>query len=206
VALFKRRQGTVGYFTGLLKAAKERGVVPGKTEEARKWFRDTAMGFSQIQETELFKGSKMTNRVSVGSMYMFSYDPKHKLTLPFYDMFPVVFPFSKTKDGFLGVNLHYLHPVHRARLMDLLYEFASNKNIDEKTRLRLSWSVLSQASTDKYMGPTVKRYLSNHYRSRFIFVSPMEWELCAFLPTERFQKLNKTAVWANSTKIINSPR
>jgi hypothetical protein len=196
-----QKRPSPGYFTGILRAGIEQGKVPGKTEEAKTWYRETASKFSSVKESDIFSDSRLTNRVSVGSAYFFMYDPKHKVKLPYYDSFPMVFPFSKTKNGFLGINVHYLHPVLRARLMDMLYEFANKDELDDKTKLRINWEILKNASAHPYVAPCVKRYLSAHYRSRFVYISPQTWDVALFLPVERFQKLSKTAVWAASVKI-----
>lgn len=194
-------------FTGLLQAGVQMGQVPGKTQEARAWFRNTAQRMSQIQDTDLFRsGAKMlVNRISIGSMYMFYYNPKYKATLPFYDVFPVMFPFAKEGKLIKGINLHYLHPVPRARLMDVLYDIASSPKMTDKTKLRLNWQVLKNSAASDLVKPCVKSYLSNHLRSRFLLISPKEWDIAAFLPVEQFEKLNKTAVWANSMKLVRNP-
>ena len=46
------------------------------------------------------------------------YNPKHKATLPYYDLFPLVLPIQKLSDGFIGINFHYLYPKDRAILLD----------------------------------------------------------------------------------------
>ena len=63
---------------------------------------------------------------TIGEMYMFSYDPKYKDVLPYYDMYPLVIPIEMYADGFLGLNLHYLPPLARARLLDSLKKVANN--------------------------------------------------------------------------------
>jgi hypothetical protein len=66
---------------------------------------------------------------SIGKMYTFFYDPKHKETLPYYDLFPLIFVVGPAAGGFLGINLHYLPPVLRAKLMDSLYQILNNNII-----------------------------------------------------------------------------
>ena len=55
----------------------------------------------------------------VGEMYMFMYDAKHKDTLPYYDRFPLIFMLERYNNGFLGLNLHYLHPRLRVGLLEI---------------------------------------------------------------------------------------
>lgn len=191
-------------FDTVLTKGVRAGQIPARTSEARKWYRDTAQSYNRINERTLMKGDaeRLTNKPMVGSMYMYYYDPKHKKTLPYYDMFPLVFPFRKTQDGFLGINMHYLPLIYRAKLMDALYDVTNNKNFDETTKLKMNYQVLSSAAKFKYFAPCVKHYLNDHLRSRFLYVYPSEWDVALFLPLERFQGATKQKVWAESKKLI----
>jgi hypothetical protein len=133
---------------------------------------------------------------------MFTYDAKHKAKLPYYDKFPLIFPYKKVKGGFMGINLHYLPHAYRAELMDALYDLSSNKKYDETTRLRLNYNVLNSASKFENFKPCVKHYLTSQLRSRFLYIYPSEWDVALFLPTERFQGAGKTTVWADSKRKI----
>jgi hypothetical protein len=133
---------------------------------------------------------------------MYYYDPKHKETLAYYDRFPLVFPFRKVQGGFYGLNLHYLPPQLRARLMDGLYDYANNTRYDESTKIKMNYSLLQNVSKLKFFEPCVKMYLDEHVRSRFMYIYPSEWDVALFLPTERFAKKSKTQVWAESKKMF----
>jgi hypothetical protein len=133
-------------------------------------------------------------------MFMFYYDPKHKKTLTHYDRFPLVFPIHPMEDGFIGMNMHYLGLRERAVLMDRLYELSSNDRYDAKTKLRVTYNLLKGAAKYKYFQPTVHRYLKDHVRSRFLEIGAAEWDVALFLPVERFAKMQKRAVWAQSRK------
>ena len=135
-------------------------------------------------------------------MYFFSYNPKWKDKLPWYDTFPLVFPIEKYPDGFLGLNFHYLAPKHRAILMDQLKAFANNKKYDETTRLRLTYNMLKGFTKIKRARPTVHRYLSSKVNSKFVLVNADEWEVALFLPVERFKKASKKQVWAQSAEMF----
>lgn len=132
---------------------------------------------------------------SLGSMYLFAYDPKTKETLPYYDTFPLVFPFAPAKGGFLGINLHYLAPVARTKFIKELMEHATTKNLTQKTRLRLSWGTLQRYSQSY---PCVKHYLTKHVRSSFLTIDPRDWTTASLLPIEGFVGRNKTAVYKKS--------
>jgi hypothetical protein len=97
--------------------------------------------------------------------------------------------------GFLGINMHYLPLPLRAKLMDALYSLATNKSYDETTRLRMTYDILNSASKYRFFKPTLKMYLNEHVKSRFIKIESAEWDIALFLPTERFQKSSKQTVW-----------
>jgi hypothetical protein len=191
-------------FDTVLTKGIRSGQIPARSEEARKWYRDTAQSYKRIDERSLMKGDaeRLTNRPIIGQMYMYYYDPKHKATLPYYDRFPLVFPYRKVQGGFMGINLHYLPHVYRAKLMDSLYDVANNDRFDETTKLKLNYSILNGASKFKYFKPCVKHYLTEQLRSRFLYVYPSEWDIALFLPTERFQGATKQQVWKDSKKLI----
>lgn len=175
------------------------GQVPARTQKARTWYRNVAKGGAQPDMSE--KGRTRTG-VEPGSMYMFQYDPKHKATLPFYDKFPLIFPFDTAPGGFYGINLHYLPHRLRALLMDGLYKYTTDKNYDDQTKLKINYQVLKGAANIKMFQPCVKRYLNSHVRSNFIYVYPSEWDVALFLPTEQFEKKSMRHVHDASTRAL----
>lgn len=146
----------------------------------------------------------------LGKLSMYLYDPKGKRDLPYYDMFPLIIPLEIYSDGFLGLNLHYIPPVMRARLMDALYPqiygVREAKDIDERKRLQITYGIVKRISKNKIFVPTIKRYLYNHLRSRIYVLEPKDWELAIYLPTEKFAKASKNTVHAESIRIIRANR
>lgn len=123
----------------------------------------------------------------IGRMYFFWYDPKHKDTLPIYDKFPMVFPIERYDDGFLGLNLHYLPYAQRLYLIGMLSSYANNKKLTPKTRLKLSYDILQDSKKLNTLArPCIKRYLFGHVRSKFIEITPDEWDRACELPLELF--------------------
>src|SRR6056300_814968 len=164
----------------LLKGIRS-GQVPARSAAAREWYRDQAMGVTRtarnrsqgdrlIRELRSERERRQDNQFKVGNMYLFAYDPKHKDTLPYYDRFPLIFPINKAKGGFLGINMHYLPPILRAKLMDQLYTTLNNKNFDETTRLQASYKILNGAAKFKEFAPCVKHYLNAHVRTKPAYI------------------------------------
>lgn len=200
-------------FNDLLLKGIRSGQVPARTASAREWYRDQAKGITRtgrnksqgdklIRELRRDTNRRQDSRFIMGNMYLFAYDPKHKETLPYYDRFPLIFPINKAKGGFLGINMHYLPPILRAKLMDQLYTVLNNRNFDETTRLRASYKILSGASKFKEFKPTIKHYLNAHVRTKPAYINPTEWDMALFLPIQKFVGASATQVYADSRKII----
>jgi len=191
-------------FDKMLVQGVRSGQIPARTQKSRDWFRDKAKNARSVTPTKLMKEdvSRFVNRATIGKMYHFYYDPKHKKTLPYYDTFPLIFKVKNVPNGFLGINLHYLPLRQRAVLMDALYDLTTNTKYDETTKLRISYDILNGAAKYKWFKPTLKMYLNKHVRSRFLEINSVEWDMALFLPTERFKKSNKQSVWKDSRQMV----
>lgn len=189
-------------FTDILNQGRMNMQNPG-VGKSRQWFRDKASEVGRINATNLISNHPTLQKTVVrpGFMYLYSYDAKHKDTLPYYDMYPLVFPFSADATGFTGINLHYLPPILRARLMDSLYDLSAKKEFDEKTKLNLSYRILLSSSKYKYFAPCVKRYLYSQLRTRFLLIPSNEWDIALFLPLEKFNA-SKSLVYRDSNAIM----
>ena len=193
------------YFDDIITKGMRAGQVPARTKAAREWYRDqTKDNIKRVNERKLLasEGRKKTSSVEPGSMYFFAYDAKHKQTLPYWDRFPLIFPFRVVDGGFYGINFHYLPPRLRARLMDGLYQYTNNERYDEKTKINMSYKLLNSVSKLRYFKPCVKMYLNDHVKSDFLYVHPSEWDIAIFLPAARFQKRTANRVYADSEKSI----
>jgi len=170
------------------------------------WFNKQVSSLAQqnITPNQVIKGdpSQNTTTIQPGSLYMYAYDPKTKEDLPYYDRFPLVFPFRKTADGFYGLNMHYLPYDLRIYLLDALLTFKNNSRWDETTKLKYSWALIDGVSKYKAAQPCVKQYLNGHVRSQFRRVSSADWATAMLLPVERFVGASKQQVWSDSRKKI----
>jgi hypothetical protein len=192
-------------FDKVLDDGVRRGIIPAKTEAARKWYRDAAQEYTRYRgEVGLMRSNtnRLTRRIRPGNMYMYFYDAKTKDDLPYWDRFPMIFPFRVQSDRFWGINLHYLPLLYRAKLMDALYQTRTNSHYDETTKLRINYQILQSAAKFRYFKPCVKQYLFSQMKSQFFYIQPEEWDVALFLPLERFQKATKTQVFAESRRKI----
>lgn len=177
-------------------------------KRSRGWFDQQVSIMTRQQHTpnKVLQGNpeQLTTRVMPGYLYMFLYDPKLKAELPYYDRFPLVFPFRKTEDGFIGLNMHYLPYQLRIQLLDRLLVFKNNAKMDETTRIKYSWQLIDGVSRYTAAKPCVKQYLISHVRSQFRKVNSNDWATAMLLPVERFVGASKQEIWADSRRIIRT--
>lgn len=169
------------------------------------WFEQQAFNLldaNEITPTQALRGDarKLKVQIMPGSMYFFMYDAKHKDKMPYYDMFPLVLPYALTKDGFMGLNLHYLPYDMRIKLLAKLQEFATSKVLTPRTKIMYSWDLLRGVSKYKAAAPCLKRYLGSQVRSSFRIVPPDDWATACMLPLERFSGSTKFDVWTDSIR------
>ena len=188
------------------KIAREASKAGVSGVEARDWLRDRA---SEVGTVNL--RNEMTNRANtqtsitnqdIGRMFMYFYDAKTKEKLPYWDRFPCIFVVDVQSDGWTGINLHYLSPVYRARLMDALYDIEKTDGMRESKKLRMNYQLLKSASKFRFFKPTFKKYLKSQARSRFLWVPAESWDVALMLPTQRFVTTTKNRVWRDSRNAI----
>ena len=178
-----------------------RAGITARTKQSMAWFKDNVSN-ARISRASMISDGPSRAGHQYGDMYNFMYDPKTKKTLPYYDRFPLCIPVQKAKGGFYGLNLHYLHPVIRAKFLDALYDVTNNDKFDKTTKMKMSYSLLKAASNMRYFKPCFKHYLSKHVNSKLLLIEPADWEIAIFLPTESFRKVSKDTVWKESRKMF----
>lgn len=178
--------------------AKE-GLKAGSSA-ARTWLKSKVGELNPSPSNLMKDRNRLKDSSIIGKMYFYYYDPKTKDSLPYYDRFPLVIPIEKYSDGFLGLNLHYIHPKQRVILLDKLSVTASNKEYNEKTKLRLNYSFLAKASRAFEATPCIKRYLYSHIDSRFLEITANEWDIACLLPVESFVGASTSKVYSDSRK------
>ena len=189
-------------FLDKLKTAIKTSTAGAKARAAGDWFREKARQAGASARMRAVTPNQLLRRqpedsIALGKMFFYKYDPKWAKKLPYWDMYPLVFPFEKAPGGFYGLNLHYIPPRDRAILMDSLNKYATNDRYDRTTRLNLSYQLLKRFGRAV---PCVKRYLGDHVVSETVRIDADEWEIAIFLPVERFQKESARTVWKDSRR------
>lgn len=180
---------------------------PAGQRASLKWFTDTIRG--QLDARGRAKSS--ARRISsaafdvkkgmpvIGQMYFYFYDAKWKDELPYWDKFPLVIPVKFYKDGFLGLNLHYLPPSGRAILLDKLMEYKKAAS-SPRAFMKVSYALLKAAVASSLFEPCVHRYLTKHIMTDLVKVDDEYWERAARLPVQQFQKRSAASVWKDARK------
>lgn len=181
----------------LKQSLAQKGLTP-RTNEARVWLQHKMKSLAPSRSKILEDRSRLTKGSMIGGMYFYMYDPKTKDTLPYYDKFPLVIPVEQYGDGFLGLNLHYIHPRDRLVLLDKLSDIVTNKSYNESTKLKISYHFLKNAKNLYEHKPCLKKYLYSHIESKFVNIDASEWDIAALLPVENFKKQSKQHVFIES--------
>ena len=142
---------------------------------------------------------KWDNKIVPGRLYLYKYDAKHKATLPFWDMYPLVFPFAETQDkkGFYGLNMHYIPYEYRVKVLNSLIQIDLSKYSDNK-KLALSWDMVKSSSKLAPLKPCVHMYLYSHLRSGMKRIMPKDWATAMLLPVQQFVGASTSTVWKDS--------
>jgi len=176
----------------------KKGLKP-RSGSARDWLRAKINELNPTRQSVVRDKERLRDSTILGKMYFYYYDPKTKDNLPYWDKFPLVIPIETYRDGFLGLNLHYISPKQRLVLLDALSEFANNSKYDETTRLRLTYNNLKNLGKAYKAKPCVKKYLFKHVDSRFLEIEANEWDIAVLLPFQNFQG-------ASANKFYNDSR
>lgn len=189
-------------FVDILTSAEKEGITDTKSSEARSWFRTKTSSFATVDPIKVINANidNTTSRLTIGKMFAFRYNPKHFAKLPYYDEFPLIFPFSIIPNGFYGINMHYLPYTFRAKLMDALYNLTTDDNYDEDTKININYRILQSVSRLNFASVVVKHYLNNKVTSKLLMIPASEWDLALFMPLERFQKKTKSQVFNESRR------
>lgn len=190
---------------------KLKALSPGKLRDqvksSARWFRQKVKEVqgktfpSAIKLRQQLRDDQKTTRATpiFGRMYFYRYNAEWKEKLPFWDAYPLVFPYDawssrKTgNNGFWGINLHYLYVHDRGILMDILARGMTNN------RLQLSHSkIMSLVKSEKRIIPCLKKYLWANVTGKFVEIEQDEWDTAILLPVQQFKKKSAPYVWKDS--------
>ena len=177
----------------------------GGRELSVRWYRSKIQQIApRLSPEKMVAEGKTTARVNYGMLNLFLYKPLWAANLKYYDMFPLVIPFKWYRNGFCGVNFHYLSIPMRVALLERLSEFqeehelygldeynspVSGRASGEGTMgtksdvLALTWQKISGMRGIK---PTIHRYLNKYVYTNFLKIELEDMVASILLPVERF--------------------
>lgn len=107
--------------------------------------------------------NRSRNDIKRGHLYLFEYSAQGQ-RVPYWDEFPLVYVIDHNVRSFRGVNLHYINPKYRTKIITTL---------TDDNRLTVPKS-------------TFHKYIRKGVRSRFLDLGQAEWQTAIFLPVENF--------------------
>jgi hypothetical protein len=146
---------------------------------------------------ESAKGFKKKAKLSPGKIYTFGYDAKFKDILPYWDKFPLIVVLDVYKDGFMGLNFHYVSPMDRMVFFKKMMKFATQhgevETMTDAAKFNVSWDAIRNV---RHADKMIHKYLYGHVRTSLLEAPPNEWENVIFLPYQKFVGASAKSVWS----------
>jgi len=181
---------TKSVFFDLYSKSIKSGFLPERTKDAIDWMRKRVRN-AFVSRNKVLQEKTTVSKFEIGKLYFFSYDATTKEKLPYWDMYPIVYPFGMKDGDMMGINLHYLPLNLRAKLQDALYMIVTDFRFDNETKLKISYNILKNSSELKPFKPCVHRYKMKGIKSSIIEIHPSTWTQALFLPLHKFVKQKK---------------
>jgi hypothetical protein len=180
-----------------LRVLRETTGIDPSLKSSLDWFLD------RVRDMERSGGKvlrsyrdEVVTKIRLGEMYLYRYLPKHRKTLPYYDLYPMIIALDYRKDGFFGANLHYIPPKYRVVLLKNLQNTV--KTVAGREVFKIKYPIIAAAKKYAYAMPCLKYYKYNQLKSMVRRIPSEEWSLASLLPIEKFEKKSKHAVWKES--------
>lgn len=147
------------------------------------------------------------NRLFQGQLVFFKYKPlgeSYILRNTYYDRYPLVLITEISKGGFSGVNLHYLDPIRRRFLFDVIMRGLPTIQASQewRTRIRVDYDRLEARRQFKFFRPCYKRYLWKGMKRRPVVVPFELWEDMVNSNTMRIEHAKPIKVFRDSYKKV----
>lgn len=174
---------------------------------ATSWLRRNLKNIGEINPKSIINTSGVESSIinfAPGSIYLFGYNPKTQKELPYYDIYPMVLVLDVTKDGFMGLNFHYIDHMGRQVFFNNLVQYLNDSEFDDNPNafFKINYGTLKSVKSLSHYRPTIKRYYYKNIVSKVTEIPPIYWKFMLFLPLERFQKEVRENVWKDSRKKI----
>jgi hypothetical protein len=164
---------------------KEKESVEWLRAKARTAAKENKQRRAKRKSNLLGDESKFATQLMPGQMYFYNYDAKYKAELDYYDTYPCIMLLDVDGKGhFLGLNLHYLPPILRAKLLDAIMDLPKTKT--KKQLAIMSYNIVKSFAASSLAMPCLHKYLFSHVKSPIIEIQRSEWNYVAMLPLAHF--------------------
>ena len=156
-----------------------------------RWYRSKINELApRISAGSMMAQGKSTSTPSYGLLNLFNYKPLGPDRLKYYDTFPLVLPFKFHRNGFTGLNFHYLSIPMRIdllRRLDAMFEEdAELYRLDSHSKGRVLAMTWSRIKGMRGVKPCVKRYRAMYVYSNFLKIGVHDMAAAVLLPVEKF--------------------
>lgn len=196
------------YFNDMVELSQNNEKFKEMSLRSLNWYKKKVkdvFGASETSPEKFFDKANYPNKPIPGNIIAFKYNPVSRDVLKYYDIFPLVLVLKLVPGGFIGLNFHYLSPSDRADFMSKLeaYHRASAEGV---VRINITYSMLKASNKLVHHKACLRQYKRTQIGNMMYTLTPDEWELALFLPTEKFVKVQKRRVWDISRRIIEENR
>jgi hypothetical protein len=169
--------------------SSKRGSKAKQAKKSVAWFK------RKVGESA--RGFKKKSKLALGKMYTFGYDAKYKEVLPYWDKFPLIIVLDVYRDGFMGLNFHYVSPVDRMVFFKKMMKFSTQhgevETMTAAAKFNVSWDAVRNV---RHADKMIHKYLYGHVKTSLLEAPPNEWENVIFLPYQKFVGASAKSVWS----------
>ena len=184
------------------------GMTPGKAtrlgKEAIEWYKDRVKGASSASISMIMYGKRGIDTFYPGQLFTFRYQSKlfEEGSLPYFDAAPLVIALGQNRYGNLeGLNLHYLPPHVRLRILSYLVKTigdAGAEKLRHDTKLfRISYAAAQNIAALRPLEFALKSYIPDRIFSKPVRVQPREYKHAIALPYQQFVGASSRKVWSD---------
>lgn len=171
-----------------------------KQISAIQWFKDTMKSIKPqatgkpVNYTEILTNNvKTAKRRLIGQVLLFKYRPSEKTK--FFDQYPLIIVLGFNKGVIQGLNLHYVPPIDRIKLILLMNSLIYNQKEQDIQKVRVKiLSLLNKKIFAKYVGTIVNNYTLQNIQGKPKITNAKEWSHFAFLPV--FKGISPSTIYS----------
>lgn len=152
---------------------------------------------ARLDKTDLLKPK-------IGDMVIFNYVSKGRLEDSKFNSFPMIFILSVSHDRIYGLNMLYLPPVLRNKVILQLTKSVAGLKLTDTTRGLMVANLLKSYKDVKLFAPCFREYKLDSIKSKFINIPTNNWGLSLKMPIIPIGKQQQVPKFKEAAKQINT--